>query len=257
MSSSASEPKQVRKIEPWDLKQVKKSLKDVKIFYKKVAGGLNVVPPSESYVNDTKAKAQELIDRISAFEDKYEKLHVVTEHKRSNVLKPRVCDRKLTNLLGRHFKKFLPEIGNHGVCDLNRLVSRAISLIVKQRGLGTNQFFTLDDELTELFTSPSVEDPTKTYIQLAQERIALIRSAPDFKSSASSAEIMNLNGKITMNYSALRIIIPKFAIDYELTDVSAFVQPLEEFAKHLDMLCTQNDEVKKAKKKAAKEAVPK
>lgn len=244
--------KTVNKIEPWDLKELKKNLKANKEFYKKVAGGLHVVPPSEQYLNETKTRAQQLLDKIEAFEQKYELLHETTENKRSASIKPRVCDQRLTNLLYKYFKRYLPEIGNHGVCDLNRLVPRAISLIVKQKGLGDTNFFTLDDELTALFNSPSIEDPSKTYVQLLQERIAEIRSNPKFKHSPSSAEIMVAPNRITMNYSALKIIIPKFAVNYDLTDVSQYIPPLEEFAKHLDDLYNQDLEAKKAAKKAKK-----
>lgn len=241
-----------QKIEPWTTKELKKEMKENLEFYKRVANGLHVIPPSESYLSTTKAIAQELITRTEKFIEDYDELADSTESKRTARIKPRLCDRALTDLFSRHFKRYLPDNGAHGVLDLNRIAPRAISLYVKDKSLGGSQFFRLDDELQRLFNRPSVEDPTKTYLQLAQERIAEIRLVNGYKPSPSSAEIIVEGGCITMNYSALKIIIPKFGIDYELTNANDYVQQLEEFAKHLEELHNQHEESKKAAKKSTK-----
>lgn len=240
------------KIDPWDPKLLKKELKDNLELYKRVSEGLHVLPLDEKYSETTKALANELLTRTGNFLQKYKELFESTENKRVASIKPRLCDKKLTTFLSNHFKRYLPDNGQHGVLDLNRIAPRAISLYVKEKGLGETQFFALDDELKRLFESPSVENPSKTYIQLAQERIAEIRMERDYKQSPSSAEIFVENGRVTMNYSALKIIIPKFGVKYDLTDASVFVQQLEEFNKYLEQLHTQHEENKKAQKKANK-----
>ena len=240
------------KIDPWEPKELKKQFKDNLDLYKRVSEGLHVLPIDEKYSESTKGLASELLARTQKFLENYKSLYESTETKRVASIKPRLCDKKLTIFLSGHFKRYLPDAGQHGVLDLNRIAPRAISLYVKEKGLGETQFFALDDALKQLFESPSVENPGKTYIQLAQDRIAEIRMEKDYKQSPSSAEIFVENGRITMNYSALKIIIPKFGVKYDLTDPNVYVAQLEEFNKFLEQLHTTHEENKKAQKKANK-----
>lgn len=237
------------KILPLQPKDVKKLLKPNKEYYTKVAAGLHIVPPVESYLTDTKSKAEELLKLLQEYEEEYKSQYEATENKRQASLKPRLCDKRLTDYLSNHFKRALPDFGKYGVCDLNRLVPRAISLIVKEKGLCNAQYFTLDDELADILTSPSVSKPEKTYIQLARERIDEIKAKKDYKTSLSSAEIIEekSSGKITMNYSALKIVTPKFGIDYNL-DPTKYIPALEDFAKKLDEESTKFLELKKTAK---------
>lgn len=246
-TSSATSSKS--KIDPWDYKELKKQLKDNIELYKKIQEGLHVVPHDEAYISNTKSLATELINRTIPFLEKYKELYESTETKREASIKPRLCDKKLTNFLAAHFKRYLPDNGQNGVLDLNRVAPRAISLYVKEKGLGDTQFFSLDEELKRLFDSPAIENPSKTYIQLAQDRIAEIRMGKDYKQSASSAEIIVESGRITMNYSALKIIIPKFGIQYDLTDPKQYIPQLEDFNKYLEQLYNQYEDAKKASKK--------
>lgn len=240
------------KIEPWDTKELKKQLKANEDLYKQISDGLHVVPPSEEYTNNTKKLAKELLDKVTQFKDRYKESYESTETKRVASIKPRLCDKRLSNFLADHFKRYLPDNGQHGVLDLNRIVPRAISIYIKEKGLGATQFFTLDEKLKELFEYPSIENKEKTYIQLAQDRIAEIRMEKEFKQSPSSAEIFVENGRITMNYSALKIIIPKFGIKYDLTDPGIYISELEVFNKYLEQLHAQHEEAKKAAKKEKK-----
>lgn len=250
--STVTAPISRQKIEPWTTKELKKELKDNLEFYRRVLNGLHVITPSESYLSTTKSMAQELITRTEKFLQDYDELYDSIESKRTARIKPRLCDRALTDLFSQHFKRYLPDNGAHGILDLNRIAPRAISIYVKDKGLGGSQFFRLDDALHRLFNKPSVEDPSKTYLHLAQERIAEIRLANGYKPSPSSAEIIVENGCVTMNYSALKIIIPKFGIEYDLTNANDYITQLEDFAKYLEDLHNQHEETKKAAKKSIK-----
>lgn len=234
---------------PLNPKELKKALKENLDLYKRVSEGLPVLPMDEKYLSDTKSVAIELYDRTLEFISKYKDLYESTESKRSATIKPRYCDKKLTTFLSQHFKRYLPDNGQYGVLDLNRIAPRAISLYVKEKGLGETQFFYLDDTLRQLFESPSVEDPSKTYLQLAHDRISDIRAEKGYNVSRSSAEIFTENNSIMMNYSALKIIIPKFGVKYDITDTNAYMQQLEEFNSYLEQLHLQHEENKKRRKK--------
>jgi hypothetical protein len=241
-----------KKIEPWTPKELKKEMKDVNDFVRRVEAGLHVIPPSEQYLNKTKDMARRYLELAEQVQKDYEELYESTESKRITHIKPRLCDRALTDLLARHFKKMIPESNQYGVLDLNRIAPRAISLYVKEKGLGLSQYFNLDDDLTRLFSSPSVEDKNKTYLQLAQQRIDQIRAEPGYKPSSSSADISVVNGTVTMNYSALKIIIPKFGVNYDLSNPDDYVEPLQRFADHLEDLHNKFEEAKKSAKKTTK-----
>lgn len=240
------------KDEPWTPKEMKKQLKSNLEFYKKVSEGLPVVPSDEAFIEDTKRIASELYARGTEYIAKYKELYESTETKRVTAIKPRLCDQKLTLFLSHHFKRYLPDNGQYGILDLNRVVPRAFSLYFKEKGLGETQFFFLDEPLRKLFESPSVGDPTKSYLQLAQERINEIRMTPNHKPSASSAEIIVSDNRITMNYSALKIITPKFGVKYEITDPQQYVPQLTEFNTFLKQLVNQYEERKKSLKKSSK-----
>lgn len=251
LSASEASNGSKSKIDPWEPKELKKELKNNIELYKRVSEGLHILPLDEKYLSETKNLATELLTRTTDFLAKYKELYESTETKRSATIKPRLCDKKLTDFLSRHFKRYLPDNGNYGILDLNRIAPRAISLYVKERGLGETQFFSLDAELKKLFESFSVENPSKTYIQLAQQRIDEIRMEKEYKKSPSSAEIhiSPTDGNITMNYSALKIIIPKFGVKYEITDPKLYEAQLDEFNKHLESLHSSYEEQKKTSKK--------
>lgn len=241
-----------QKIEPWTLKDLKKNDKSAVEFATRAANGLNVLPPDDKYTANVRALATEFLQRVERLHEAFDELYDSTETKRVTSIKPRLCDRALTDLLSQHFMKHIPESGQYGVIDLNRIAPRAISLYVKEKNLGGSQFFTLDDALYRLFNAPSIEDKTKTYLQLAQQRIEQLHLESGYRSSPSSAKIDISNGRVTMNYSALKIIIPKFGVDYDINNPQDYVQNLEQFAEHLEVLNNQHIENKKALKKSTK-----
>jgi len=236
------------KIEPHDPKHWKKELKRINEFLKKVADGIPALPPNETYTETLKVSANDILTRVKEVHKSYEELYDSLENKRTGKTKPKLVDKGLTDLLRLHFKRILPDNGQYGIVDINKLVPRALSLIIKENGLGDGQFFTLDNALKTLFECKSIADPSRTYLKCAQDRIADIRLVKGYKQSASSAEIYVDGDKITMNYSALKIIIPKFAIDYEITNPEKYIPELEEFILFLEKQHTQYKENKKAKK---------
>jgi hypothetical protein len=238
--------------EPWDYKEMKKQFKELRDFLKKVSDGLHIIPNDQSHVDLMKINASEVLALVDKVLEEYKQLCDSTESKRTTKIKPRLCDKKLTTFLANYYKKYIPDNGVHGIFDLNTVAPRAVSQYIKDKGLGNTQFFTLDHELYTLFNSPSVENPSKTYIQLAQERITEIRMTSGYEQSTSSAEILLDNSRITMNYSALKIIIPKFGINYELTNPEQYVPQLEDFDKYLIELRTKYEENRKAEKKNKK-----
>lgn len=237
------------KIQPLTPKELKKQFKDNISLYKKIADGLHIIPSDEKYIETTKELAQKQLIEINEILDEYKELYESIETKRVACIKPRLCDKKLTTFLSNHFKRYLPDNGQYGVLDLNRIAPRAISLYVKEKGLGETQFFSLDDSLKELFESPSVENPTRTYIELTQDRIAELQMEKNYRKSVSSAEIFIENGRITMNYSALKILVPKFGVKYDLTDPHTYMARLEDFNNYLQQLHDQYKENKKQQKK--------
>ncbi len=251
--TEAAQPARAR-IEPWTTKQFSDAMKPLKAFYETVAKGLKTIPINEEYAKRTKELATELLARQKTILEAYDELYESTKAKRTASLKPLLCDKKLTTFLGAHFGLKLPETATYGVMDLNRIVPRAISLYIKEKGLGEGQVFGLDEPLKRLFESPSVEYPEKTYLQLAHDRINEIHSTKDYKPSTSAASIHveHSTGQVSMNYSALKIIIPKFGVSYEITNAEVYIPPLEEFAKMLEQILNARKEAqKKAKKPAA------
>ena len=251
-----------RKIKLWTPKDLKDELRDVRGQLKHITKGLSPIPHSDEYVDKTSKAAQDILDDIEKFERMYAELLEQTETKRTSGIKPRLCDKRLTDFLSRQFDVRLPELGKHGICDLNSLVLRAISLYVKQFNLGNTQFFSLDDNLLKLFRSPSINDPTKTYLELGHQRISELTANraqanagnKDYKTPVAVAEIIEKEGNVTMNYSALKIIVSKFALDYDLTDTEKYTHDLKDFAKVLQDKHEQYEEAKKRNKKASKKS---
>lgn len=244
-------PKSRKRIEPWTVREISDSMKPLKAFYEKVSKGLKTIPADDLYVERTKGMAIELLARQKKILEDYAELYESTKSKRTANLKPVLCDRKLTTFIGAHFGFKLPETALHGVIDLNRIVPRAFSLYIKEKGLGNGQVFVLDSALKQLFESPSIEIPQKTYLQLALDRINEIRSTKDYKPSASSADIHidHATGKVSMNYSALKIVIPKFGISYDITNPEEYILSLETFAKNLEQILIGYKEAQKKSKK--------
>lgn len=259
-SDKSEAPKETtkKKIEPWTVKELNSKFKPLYELYDSLTN-LHTLPNNSVHSEELKQKATEMKDKLDQFKKLYKEAFEQVETKRQTKLKPRFCDIKLTKMLGSHFQRSLPDTGKYGVCDLNRLVPRAISLYVKEKGLASKHFFTLDDALMNIFNSPSVQDPTKTYLDLGRERIEKLRLEPNYEHSTSSADIREDSGVVSMNYSALKIITPKFGVEYEIDetskDTSKYMYALEEFAKHLEDLHNKQEADKKEANKKKKTKV--
>lgn len=215
----------------WTPKELKKRLKDTTSTLKQVSSGLNPVPYNQEYVTQASTMADELLADLERFEKLYTDTIEGMSVKRTSSLKPRVCDIKLTDFLSSVYGVNLPTMDKYGICDVNILAFRAISLYLKENRLTASQFFTLDDMLLDLFTSSSVNDPDKTYLDLAKERISeLSIQRGSAKKTAAAAEIIDQDGNVTMNHSALKIVVSKFTIDYELIDSDRYLGDLNELS---------------------------
>jgi len=151
-------------------------------------------------------KATELLNLVDKYLEAYKDMYDSVDTKRVAAIKPRYCDKKLTDFLTSYFKIYIPDNGSYGIIDLNKNYSSCYFLYVKEKKLGDTQFFTLDDNLKKLFESPSVENKDKTYLQLAQERIAEIRSERIISILLLLLRSLLIMDRVTMNYSALKII---------------------------------------------------
>lgn len=249
-------PSARKRIEPSTPREISDAMKPLKAFYEKVSKGLKTIPADDAYLKRTKDMATELLERQKKIMEDYAELYESTKSKRAASLKPVLCDKKLTTFIGSHFGFKLPETAVHGIIDLNRIVPRAFSLYIKEKNLGNGQVFVLDDALKRLFESPSIEVPSKTYLQLSMDRINVIRATKDYKPSTSSADIHidHATGKVSMNYSAMKIIIPKFGISYDITNPEEYIPSLTNFAKMLEQILTDYKEAQKKAKDAQKKA---
>lgn len=220
------------KITPWTPRELKKQLKEVTSTLTQVSAGLKTITGDPSYVARTKSLASEILDDIARFEELYAATLGEMAIKREDKPKPRLCDIALTDFLSNKYAVSLPTMGMYGICDVNTLAFKAISLYLNENGLTQSQFFKLDNELQTLFNSPSVNDPTKTYLDLSKERIAELTSKRANTGTAvtsAAAEIIDNNGTITMNHSALKIVLSRFVVDYELEDVDQYIPAMEDF----------------------------
>lgn len=236
------------KSEPWDHKTAKKQFKANLALYKQVATKPNMLCTDDEHLNHIKQLAQELADKAEKWLEKYKALHESTQTVKVSALKPKFCDKKLTTFFSKHFKYLLPENEKYGIIDLQIIAPRAFSLYFKDKGLNNGQYFTLDDELKELFNSPSIGDPSKTYLQLIHDRIHELRSKKDSKVTSSSATVTETNGRITMNFSALKVITNKFGVKYDFVDPDQYISELQTFSNMLNALHDQKEQSKKKPK---------
>lgn len=213
-----------------EFNNLSKKLTVQRTFYKKVLKGLNVTPSSEKYTEETKDCAKELLESTAKFLKDLRDLKRKASGKRAHNFKPRLCDRKLTDFLSKHFQVDFPELGKYGVCDLNSLTPALLSKYVKDKSLGGTkgdaQIFRLDKDLYNLFNSYSINNDKKTYITLIQERIEELKKDRKVTKKAHAFLSIDKDGTVNMNYSAARIGIPKFGKDYDLPDPEPFKKEL-------------------------------
>lgn len=241
-----------KRAEALDSKELKKELKPNMEFYSKVADGIPIVTPDDKYTYETKELARLLLEKNNELMLEYKELYDSIQSVKVSNIRPKLCDKHLTDFFSKHFNRKLPDNGIYGVFDLNKIAPRAFSLYIKEKGLSTNQYFTLNDELRALFELPSVEDPSKSYLQLTQDRIHDIRMSKTFVKSNSSAEVIITNTGITMNYSALKIATPKFGSDYIPANSNHYIPELTIFNDYLTDLHMKRLQDKKDAKKVKK-----
>ncbi len=223
------------KASTWSPKELKKQLRDVYAVYKQVGAGLSTVPPNPSYTHDTSSLALEIVDDLARFERLYAEATNKTTTKRKTSPKPKLCDKKLTDFLSSTYGVSLPSMGTYGICDVNTLAFSAISLYLREQKLNNAQFFTLDDKLTQLFKSQCVNGTGKSYLAITKDRVAeLDRERGDIPKTPSMAEVIEVNGVVTMNYSALKIIVPKFVVEYELVDPDLYSEDMAKLKAVID-----------------------
>lgn len=237
-------------VEIWSPKDLNKELKGIQDVLKHATKGIDVLPPNDKYTREVAACAQELLDDLAKFKKGYTDLYGDMKTKKSSSLKPRLCDRKLGSFIQEEFGVSLPIVNGYVVCETNALAPRMISLYVKKHNLSRKQFFELDDKLSDLFNSPSVNNPKETYISLTKARIAekaAEREQPN--ESSSIAAIYCDNGIYSMNYSALKIALSKFVVQTDDTlDEHLYEEDLKILANKLEQEHQDREEIEKAKK---------
>jgi len=116
---------------------------------------------------------------------------------------------------------------------MNRVAKRVFAVYAREKDLKNKQYIALDDKLKELFSLPSLTDPSKSYLDLTQEEIRK-KEASRTTSHPSCANILKHEDQVYMNTSAINILISKLSIDYTPSDAEKYVPSLEEFAKIVD-----------------------
>jgi hypothetical protein len=250
VESTESESKKRSQVEIWSPKDLNKELKEIQDTLKQGVKGIDVLPPNEKYTREVAACAQEILDDIARFKKGYTELYGGTKTKKSSSLKPRLCDKKLGKFAQEEFGVTLPSVNGFVVSETNALAPRMISLYVKKHNLNRKQFFELDDKLHALFNSPSINDHTRTYLDLTKARIAekaAERTEPN--ESNSVAAVYCENGVYSMNYSALKIALSKFVVQSDdVLDEKLYEDELKAFADKLGQEHQEREELEKAKK---------
>lgn len=225
-------------------------------LYRHIKDGVNHIPPNPALTKQVQELALELETRTGALVTAYKDLYEKANPKRVISLKPNLCDHNLTDFLGDYIGLLLPDWSEYGVVDINITVFRTISLYIREHQLGSGNYFVLDDKLKTLLSRPSIGDPTKTYLQVTEDRIQVNRSRKNVTElNGKSAEIIyEEDGKICMNYAALRTMLPAFKVDYVPIDANTFIESIVGFDQKVKDRDAALEEAKQAAKKQQKAA---
>jgi hypothetical protein len=207
--------------------------KENRATYERVAEGLGSIYTSEDHKDKLKKCAQEALELMDLFEKAYTALYQSLDSSRSKKINPKYVDIKLVRFLSDYFEIPLPESGKYGVLDTNRTLHRAFSVYIRENHLNNKQFFTLDERLRSLFSCSSLEEPSKTYLDLTQERVDTLAKDKE-KITPSCSNIIRHGDTISMNVAALKILVPKFGLDYSPADADKYVNRIQEFVDLLD-----------------------
>lgn len=221
------------------VKDFESLFKEVKALYKKCSEGFSTFPEDPKYKQAVAESATYLLELLKDVNELYKKYFDALEPPRTASLKPSLVDRKIGEFLTTHFGLIPDYIGNkdqeYSVVDLNTILPRAVSIVMKRRGLQEGPFCKLDAEFIALFTSPSINNKNKTYLQLTQERISEKRAKPDYKEKSSSARIITTENQkdIRINFAALKILFSTMKNNYVINNPENYTARLEEMAKTL------------------------
>jgi hypothetical protein len=236
--------------------QVHVHLKNNRATYTEVARGQGTIYSTDEHKLQVQACANEALALLDEFEAEYKRVYQSLLQSRTKKVTPKYVDIKLTRFFSEYFEVELPESGRYGILDIGATAHRAISIYIRENELNNKQFFKLDRNLRELFESPSLEDPSKTYLQLTQERVDEL--AKDKKEiSPSCSNIIHHDGEISMNVAALKILVPKFGRvskdednpDYTPADADKYIPEINEF---IEILAVRFDAAKKLALEQAK-----
>lgn len=220
---------------------VQSLLKSNKDFYEQGVKGFGTIYEPKSHDQLLKSKFREGVELIQEYTTKYKEKYDTLEVERAIHINPKYVDINFTRFISRYFGVRLPESGKYGVLDLNKVGYKVLAIYTREKGLKNKQFFTLDDELKALLNNPSLEDPSKTYLQVTQERVDDLAKTKD-KLTPSCSNIIYHDDNISMNVSASKILVPKFGLDYSPADADKYVDDIKKF---LDMITERFERLKK------------
>jgi len=209
-------------------------IRDNKALYQRTVDGKDgTIYTTKEHGEKVKECARQQLELLDQFVEEYTRRYNATHVPRQKKVHLRYVDLALTNFLSDYFNYPLPTSGNHGVLDITRVGKRVFAVYTREKGLKNKQYVALDDKLKELFSSPSLTDPNKSYLDLTQEVIKE-KELSRTTSHPSCANIIKHEDQVFMNTSAVNILISKLSIDYSPTDAEKYVSALEEFAKIVD-----------------------
>lgn len=246
-----------------DAKEFSTAAKPVKQFYNSYTSGAPTLPPNPQYSDEVAQTATKLKELLESITSDIKALEGSLTQKRTTKTKPRLCDARVTDFISAEFNYPLPRLGEHGICDPNKIIPRAFSEYYKRtKKDGINsQFVNLDDKVARIFRSPTVRDKNVTYLEFVQDRIRELtgkrndetKNAPKTdetkKKRKTTGQVafvsVAIDGTISINQSALKIVYAAFALDYELENADLYVNTLDTFADQLKKLA---DDTKKQSK---------
>lgn len=219
---------------------VRSLLKPVKLFYEEGVKGFGSIYSPATHSDKLKEKFQEGLSLLEEFSKKYEDVYSSVDSARSTKVNPKYVDLGFTRFISKYFNIKLPETDKYGILDLNKVGYKVLAIYTREKGLKNKQFFLLDDELRKIVESPSIEDPTKTYLELTQARVDELNKERD-KVTGSCSNIIHHDGQVSMNVSASKILVPKLGLDYSPADAEKYVPQIKSL---IDLLSERMEKLK-------------
>jgi len=210
-------------------------IRDNKALYQRIVDGKDgTIYTSKEHSEKVKECARQQLSLIDQFVEEYTRRYNATHLPRQKKAHLRYVDLGLTNFLSDYFNYPLPTSGSHGVLDMNRVGKRVFAVYAREKNLKNKQYISLDDKLKDLFSSPSITNPSKSYLDLTHDAIKEKEASRTTAHHPSCANILEHDDQVYLNISALNILISKLSIDYTPSDADKYVSSLEEFANIVD-----------------------